>query len=52
MLTQGAEGAITSAAGHWLERGWCYGYISGFVPVCNYALRRNNSCCLYYTQKV
>ena len=33
--------------------GWCYGYIWGFIHVCNYALRCNNSCCnTNKTQKI
>jgi len=47
MLTQGAGGAIYQPPDE-KKGGWCYGYIFGFNPVCDYALRRDNSCRLHH----
>ena len=41
-----------SAAGRYTEGAGANCYISGFDPVCNYALRSYNSCYLHTTQKV
>ena len=51
ILTQGAEGAICQPPDERKEAG-AYGYIFGFNPICDYALRRDHSCCLYHTQKI
>lgn len=51
MLIQGAEGAIRQPPDERKGAG-AYGYIFGTNPICNYALRRCNSCDLRNTQKV
>lgn len=52
MLTKGTEGANMSAAGRLRKGAGANGYIYGLDPVCNYALRSNNSCYLHTTQKI
>ena len=52
ILTQGADGAHTPAAGILTKGAGAYGYFFGSDPICNYALRSGNSCYLHITQKV
>lgn len=52
MLNQRADGAIMPAAGIPMKGAGANGYISGIDPICNNALRCDNSCYLHITQKV
>ena len=51
MLTQGADGAIMPAAGIPMKGAGADDYIFGLDPICNNALRCDNSCYLHIKQK-
>ena len=52
MLTKGVDGATTPATGMQKKGAGADDYSLGAIPICNHALRSDNSCYLHITQKV